>query len=69
MKDFLAALVIAGTIVGAHFAAWALSTYTPWLTLLLLAWVFGAIILALLSELGVTTIDLSNLRNNAPRKR
>jgi hypothetical protein len=64
MKEFLAALIIAGTIVGAHAFAWALYTFAPWLTLLLLAWVFGAIILAMLSELNVTSIDLSNLRSN-----
>jgi hypothetical protein len=68
MKEFLAALIIAGTIVGAHAFAWALYTFAPWLTLLLLAWVFGAIILAMLSELGVTSIDMSNLRNNKTRK-
>lgn len=63
MKDFLAALIIAGGIIGAHALAWVLYTFVPWLTLLLLAWVFGSIILAMLSELGVTTIDLSNLRS------
>jgi hypothetical protein len=62
MKEFLAALIIAGTIVGAHALAWVLYTFAPWLTLLLLAWVFGAIILAMLSELGITTIDLSNVK-------
>ena len=68
MKEFLAALIIAGTIVGAHALAWVLYTFAPWLTLLLLAWVFGAIIIAMLSELGVTVIDLSNLRAK-PNKR
>jgi hypothetical protein len=67
MKEFLAALIIAGTIVGAHALAFVLYTFAPWLTLLLLAWVFGAIILALLSELGVTTIDLSNLKAKTKR--
>ena len=64
MKEFLAALIIAGTIIGAHALAWVLYTLAPWLTLLLLAWVFGAIILAMRSELNVTSIDLSNLRTN-----
>jgi hypothetical protein len=64
MKEFLAALLIAGAIVGAHALAWVLYTFTPWLILILLAWVFGGIILAMLSELGVTTIDMSNLRSN-----
>jgi hypothetical protein len=68
MKDFLAALIIAGGIIGAHALAWVLYTFTPWLTLLLLAWVFGAIIIAMLSELGVTTIDLSNLRAKNTRR-
>ncbi len=68
MKEFLAALIIAGTIVGAHALAWVLYTFAPWLTLLLLAWVFGAIIIAMLSELGVTTIDLSNLRAKNTRR-
>lgn len=68
MKEFLAALIIAGTIVGAHALAWLLYTFAPWLTLLLLAWVFGAIIIAMLSELGVTAIDLSNLKSK-PNKR
>lgn len=68
MKDFLAALIIAGTIVGAHALAWLLYTFAPWLTLLLLAWVFGAIIIAMLSELGITSIDLSNLKSK-PNKR
>jgi hypothetical protein len=63
MKDFLAALIIAAGIIGAHALAYALYTFVPWLTLLLLAWVFGAIILAMLSELGVTSIDMSNLRS------
>jgi hypothetical protein len=67
MKEFLAALIIAGTIVGAHALAFVLYTFAPWLTLLLLAWVFGAIILALLSELGVTTIDLSNVKAKTKR--
>jgi hypothetical protein len=62
MKEFLAALIIAGTIVGAHALAWVIYTFAPWLTLLLLAWVFGAIILAMLSELGITAIDLSNVK-------
>lgn len=68
MKEFLAALIIAAGIVGAHALAWVLYTFAPWLTLLLLAWVFGAIIIAMLSELGVTTIDLSNLRSNKARR-
>jgi hypothetical protein len=68
MKDFLAALIIAGGIIGAHALAWVLYTFTPWLTLLLLAWVFGAIIIAMLSELGVTTIDLSNLRSKSNKR-
>lgn len=68
MKEFLAALIIAAGIVGAHALAWVLYTFAPWLTLLLLAWVFGAIIIAMLSELGVTTIDLSNLRNKNTRR-
>lgn len=68
MKDFLAALIIAGTIVGAHALAWVLYTFAPWLTLLLLAWVFGAIIIAMLSELGITAIDLSNIKSK-PNKR
>jgi hypothetical protein len=67
MKEFLAALIIAGTIVGAHALAWVLYTFAPWLTLLLLAWVFGAIILAMLSELGITTIDLSNVKAKSKR--
>jgi hypothetical protein len=67
MKEFLAALIIAGTIVGAHALAFVLYTFAPWLTLLLLAWVFGAIILAMLSELGVTTIDLSNVKAKTKR--
>jgi hypothetical protein len=67
MKEFLAALIIAGTIVGAHALAWVLYTFAPWLTLLLLAWVFGAIILAMLSELGITSIDLSNLKAKSKR--
>jgi hypothetical protein len=68
MKEFLAALIIAAGIIGAHALAYALYTFVPWLTLLLLAWVFGAIILAMLSELGVTTIDLSNLRSNTKKR-
>ncbi len=68
MKEFLAALIIAAGIVGAHALAYALYTFVPWLTLLLLAWVFGAIILAMLSELGVTTIDMSNLRSNTKKR-
>lgn len=68
MKEFLAALIIAGTIVGAHALAWLLYTFAPWLTLLLLAWVFGAIIIAMLSELGVTAIDLSNLRSKNSKR-
>lgn len=68
MKEFLAALIIAAGIVGAHALAWVLYTFAPWLTLLLLAWVFGAIIIAMLSELGVTTIDLSNLRAKNTRR-
>lgn len=67
MKEFLAALIIAGGIVGAHALAWVLYTFTPWLTLLLLAWVFGAIILAMLSELGITAIDLSKVNNKSKR--
>jgi hypothetical protein len=67
MKDFLAALIIAGAIIGAHALAFVLYTFTPWLTLLLLAWVFGAIILALLSELGITAIDLSRVNNKSKR--
>jgi hypothetical protein len=67
MKEFLAALIIAGTIVGAHALAWVLYTFAPWLTLLLLAWVFGAIILAMLSELGITAIDLSNVKAKSKR--
>ena len=67
MKEFLAALIIAGPIVGAHALAFVLYTFAPWLTLLLLAWVFGAIILAMLSELGVTTIDLSNVKAKTKR--
>ena len=68
MKEFLAALIIAGTIVGAHALAWVLYTLAPWLTLLLLAWVFGAIILAMLSELGITTIDLSNIKDKKSKR-
>jgi hypothetical protein len=68
MKEFLAALIIAGTIVGAHALAWVLYTLAPWLTLLLLAWVFGAIILAMLSELGITTIDLSNVKSKSNKR-
>jgi hypothetical protein len=68
MKEFLAALIIAGTIVGAHALAWVLYTFAPWLTLLLLAWVFGAIILAMLSELGITTIDLSNIKDKKSKR-
>ena len=68
MKEFLAALVIAGTIIGAHALAWVLYTFAPWLTLLLLAWVFGAIILAMLSELGITAIDLSNIKDKKSRR-
>lgn len=68
MKDFLAALIIAGTIVGAHALAWLLYTFAPWLTLLLLAWVFGAIIIAMLSELGITAIDLSNIKDKKPKR-
>ncbi len=68
MKEFLAALIIAAGVVGANALAWALYTFAPWLTLLLLAWVFGAIIIAMLSELGVTTIDLSNLRSKNTRR-
>ena len=67
MKEFLAALVIAAGIVGAHALAWVLYTFTPWLVLLLLAWVFGAIILAMLSELGITAIDLSKVNNKNKR--
>lgn len=67
MKDFLAALVIAAGIIGAHALAYVLYTFVPWLTLLLLAWVFGAIILALLSELGITAIDLSKVNNKSKR--
>jgi hypothetical protein len=67
MKDFLAALIIAGAIIGAHALAFVLYTFTPWLTLLLLAWVFGAIILALLSELGITAIDLSRVNSKSKR--
>lgn len=67
MKDFLAALIIAGAIIGAHALAWVLYTFVPWLTLLLLAWVFGAIILAMLSELGITAIDLSKVNNKSKR--
>jgi hypothetical protein len=67
MKEFLAALIIAGTIVGAHALAFVLYTFAPWLTLLLLAWVFGAIILAMLSELGITAIDLSNVKAKTKR--
>ena len=68
MKEFLAALIIAGTIVGAHALAWLLYTFAPWLTLLLLAWVFGAIILAMLSELGITAIDLSNIKDKKSKR-
>lgn len=68
MKDFLAALIIAGTIVGAHALAWLLYTFAPWLTLLLLAWVFGAIIIAMLSELGITAIDLSNIKDKKSKR-
>jgi hypothetical protein len=68
MKEFLAALIIAGTIVGAHALAWVLYTFAPWLTLLLLAWVFGAIILAMLSELGINTIDLSNIKDKKSKR-
>ena len=67
MKDFLAALIIAGAIIGAHALAWVLYTLAPWLTLLLLAWVFGAIILAMLSELGITAIDLSKVNSKSKR--
>jgi hypothetical protein len=67
MKEFLSALIIAGTIVGAHALAFVLYTFAPWLTLLLLAWVFGAIILAMLSELGITAIDLSNVKAKSKR--
>ena len=67
MKEFLAALIIAGAIIGAHALAWVLYTFLPWLTLLLLAWVFGAIILAMLSELGITAIDLSKVNSKSKR--
>ena len=62
MKEFLSGLFIAGMIVGLHFVAELIATYLPWLTILLLAWVFGGIVLALTNELGITKIDLSNLR-------
>jgi hypothetical protein len=68
MKEFLAALIIAGKIVGANALAFVLYTFAPWLTLLLLAWVFGAIILALLSELGITAIDLSNVKDKKSKR-
>lgn len=67
MKEFLGALIIAGAIIGAHALAWVLYTFTPWLVLLLLAWVFGGIILAMLSELGITAIDLSKVNNKNKR--
>jgi hypothetical protein len=67
MKEFLAALIIAGTIVGAHALAFVLYTFAPCLTLLLLAWVCGPIILAMLSELGITAIDLSNVKAKTKR--
>jgi hypothetical protein len=63
MKDLFGALLIALFILGIHAIAAVVITYAPWLGIVLFAWVWGAIILALLSELGVTTIDLSKLRN------
>lgn len=62
MKQFLSALVIAAIIIGMHALAYLLSL-VPIVTVILLAWVLGSIVLAILSELGVVKIDLSKVRN------
>lgn len=62
MKQFLSALVIAAIIIGMHALAYLLSL-VPIVTVILLAWVLGGIVLAILSELGVVKIDLSKVRN------
>lgn len=65
MKTLLEAAVIAIFIIGIHAFAGLVITYVPWLGILLFAWVFSAVVLALLSALGVNVIDLSKLRSRA----
>ena len=62
MKDLFGAVVIALFIIGIHALAALVINLVPWLGILLFAWVFSSVVLALLSALGVTTIDLSKLR-------
>ena len=63
MKTLFEAVVIALFIIGIHAFAALIITFVPWVGVFLFAWVFSAVVLALLSALGVTTIDLSKLRN------
>jgi len=65
MRSLFEALVIALFIIGIHAFAALVISYVPWLGVFLFAWVFSAVVLALLSALGVTTIDLSKLRSRA----
>lgn len=63
MKALFQALVVALFIIGIHAFSALVITFAPWVGVFLFAWVFSAVVLALLSALGVTTIDLSKLRN------
>ena len=63
MKTLFEAVVIALFIIAIHAFAALVITFVPWVGVFLFAWVFSAVVLALLSALGVTTIDLSKLRN------
>lgn len=65
MKTLFEAAVIAAFIIGSHLFAAAVITFAPWLGILLFAWVFSSVVLALLSALGVNVIDLSKLRSRA----
>jgi hypothetical protein len=63
MKPLFEASIVALFIIGIHVFAALVFEFAPWLGVLLFAWVFTSVVLALLSALGVTRIDLSKLRN------
>jgi hypothetical protein len=68
MRTLFEALLLALFIIGIHAFAALVITYVPWLGVFLFAWVFTGIVLALLSALGVTSIDLSQLRSTTQRR-
>lgn len=63
MKQLFGAVTIAFFIIGIHVLAALIITYAVWLGIVLFAWVMTAVVLAMLNALGVTSIDLSKLRN------